>query len=102
MTNVTHQYVASRRASPNASRADLVRSDMRSVLPGISFAGAIAAVSLFTCHIPGMATFSPMILGHCDGDGISPNRWHSFAKPGIAFSIRRQLRFAIVLAFSST
>ena len=68
------------------------------VLPGLSLAGAIAATALVTHHIPGMATFSPMILAIVIGMAFhnivgTP----SFAKPGIAFSLRRLLRFAVML-----
>src|SRR5262249_45281087 len=60
--------------------------------------GAIAATALVTHHIPGMATFSPMILATVIGIAFhnivgTP----SFAKPGIAFGLRRPLRFAIML-----
>jgi uncharacterized integral membrane protein (TIGR00698 family) len=101
MTNATHRCISARRASPNSARADVARSDMRSalaVLPGISFAAALAAVAFLTRHIPGMATFSPMILAIVMGMAFhnivgTP----TFAKPGIAFSVRRLLRLAIVL-----
>ena len=101
MTNATHQCMSSRRASPNAAQVGVARSDRGSalaVLPGISFAGAIAAVALLTRHIPGMATFSPMILAIVMGMAFhnivgTP----SLAKPGIAFSVRRLLRIGIVL-----
>jgi uncharacterized integral membrane protein (TIGR00698 family) len=68
------------------------------VLPGLLLAGAIAAAALVTRHIPGMATFSPMILAIVIGMAFhnilgTP----SFAKPGIAFSLRRLLRFAVIL-----
>ena len=101
MTSAIRQFISLRRASPNAAQADVARSDMRSVLavlPGMSFAGAIAAVALLTRHIPAMATISPMILAIVMGIAFHNTvGTPTFAKPGIAFSARRLLRISIVL-----
>ena len=101
MTIARHYCISSRDANRNAVQTDAARFDMRSalaVLPGLLLAGAIAAAALVTRHIPGMATFSPMILAIVIGMAFhnivgTP----SFAKPGIAFSQRRLLRFAVIL-----
>src|SRR5215475_15822141 len=101
MTSAIRQFISSGRACLNAADADVPRSNMRSalaLLPGISFAGAIAAVALLTRHIPGMATFSPMILAIVMGMAFHNTvGTPTLAKPGIAFSARRLLRIAIVL-----
>src|SRR5262249_26796677 len=61
-------------------------------------AGAIAAAAFLVRHIPGMATFSPIILAIVIGMAFHNSvGTPSFAKPGIAFCLRRLLRFAIVL-----
>jgi uncharacterized integral membrane protein (TIGR00698 family) len=67
-------------------------------LPGIALAGAIATVAFLARNIHGMAVFSPMILAIVIGMAFhnivgTP----SLARPGIAFSMRRLLRAAIVL-----
>jgi uncharacterized integral membrane protein (TIGR00698 family) len=67
-------------------------------LPGIALAGAIAIVAFLARNIHGMAVFSPMILAIVIGMAFhnivgTP----SLARPGIAFSLRRLLRAAIVL-----
>jgi uncharacterized integral membrane protein (TIGR00698 family) len=93
--------IAAHHANRNAAQTDAARFDVRSaiaVLPGISLAGAIAAAALVTHCIPGMTTFSPMILAIVIGMAFhnivgTP----SFAKPGIAFSLRRLLRLAVML-----
>jgi uncharacterized integral membrane protein (TIGR00698 family) len=67
-------------------------------LPGMALAGAIATVAFLVRNIHGMAVFSPMILAIVIGMAFhnivgTP----SLARPGIAFSMRRLLRAAIVL-----
>ena len=67
-------------------------------LPSIALAGAIAIVAFLARNIHGMAVFSPMILAIVIGMAFhnivgTP----SLARPGIAFSLRRLLRAAIVL-----
>lgn len=70
----------------------------RAIIPGVALAGAIALVARLLHGVPGVATFSPMILAIAIGISVrnlvgTP----SFAAPGIAFSLRRLLRAAIVL-----
>jgi len=101
MTIARHHCISSRHANHDAARTDAARFDMRpalAMLPGILLAGAIAAAAMATHHIPVMATFSPIILAIVIGMAFhnivgTP----SFAKPGIAFSLRRLLRFAVIL-----
>jgi uncharacterized integral membrane protein (TIGR00698 family) len=68
------------------------------MLPGVALATAIAVAALLARTIPGIATFSPMILAILIGTAF-----HNIvgtplvARPGIAFSMRRLLRAAIVL-----
>jgi uncharacterized integral membrane protein (TIGR00698 family) len=69
-----------------------------SCLPGMALAGGIATVAFVVRNIHGMAVFSPMILAIVIGMAFhnivgTP----SLARPGIAFSLRRLLRAAIVL-----
>ncbi|WP_235911552.1 YeiH family protein [Mesorhizobium xinjiangense] len=67
-------------------------------LAGIVLAGAIAAGATGLAATPGLAMFSPMILAVLVGIGFNavvgvPAR----AAPGLAFALRRVLRFAIIL-----
>src|ERR1700751_4157297 len=83
-----HATIPPGRNSPSALRN----------LPGIALAGAIATAAFFVRHIHGMAAFSPMILAIVIGMAFhnivgTP----SLARPGIAFSLRRLLRAAIIL-----
>ncbi len=68
------------------------------IVPGLGFATTIALVANLMRSIPQIATFSPMILAIAIGIAArnlvgTP----SSVRPGIAFSMRRLLRFAIVL-----
>jgi len=70
----------------------------RASIPGVALAGAVALVAKLLHSVPGIATFSPTILAITIGISMrnlvgTP----SFAAPGIAFSMRRLLRAAIVL-----
>jgi len=68
------------------------------ILPGLLLTGAIAVTALLARRIPGMATFSPMILAIVIGMGfhnlVGTPAW---AQRGITFSIKRLLRLAIIL-----
>lgn len=73
----------------------------RSILdiwPGLLLTCAIATVAFGLRKLPGVAAFSPMILAILIGTAF-----HNFigtpvvAKPGVAFSLRRILRAAIVM-----
>jgi uncharacterized integral membrane protein (TIGR00698 family) len=68
------------------------------VWPGLILTAAIAAAALALRQIPGVATFSPMIIAILIGMAFhnllgTPAR----AKAGVVFSMRRVLRFAIIL-----
>ncbi|WP_374546894.1 YeiH family protein [Rhodoblastus sp.] len=69
-----------------------------SIWPGLALTAAIAAAAFGLRQLPGVATFSPMILAIVIGMGFhnllgTPAR----AKAGVVFSLRRVLRFAIIL-----
>jgi uncharacterized integral membrane protein (TIGR00698 family) len=67
-------------------------------LPGMALAGGIAAVAFLLRRIPGMAALSPMILAIVIGMAFhNVVGTPALARPGIAFSLRRLLRAAIVL-----
>ncbi|WJR75932.1 YeiH family protein [Bradyrhizobium sp. NP1] len=81
-----------------ATQAPGFSSPALAVLPGLAVATAIAVGAYLARRIPGMATFSPMILAILIGMAFhnivgTP----SIARPGIAFGMRRLLRIAIVL-----
>jgi uncharacterized integral membrane protein (TIGR00698 family) len=91
----------SRPASSLVSNADLVTHHVRrvlAVLPGLLMASMIAASAYWLRELPGMTTFSPLILAILIGTAF-----HNLvgtpatAKPGVAFSMRRLLRFGIIL-----
>ena len=68
------------------------------LLPGIALAGTIAAAAFLARAVPGVGTFSPMILAIVIGIAFhnligTPQ----MARPGITFSMRRLLRLAIIL-----
>jgi len=68
------------------------------ILPGLLLTSAVAASAYGLRRLPGMATFSPMILAILIGIAVhnlvgTP----AVAKPGITFSLRRLLRIAIIL-----
>jgi uncharacterized integral membrane protein (TIGR00698 family) len=66
--------------------------------PGVAISAAVAIAASLLHTTPGIATFSPMIIAITIGVALrnlvgTP----SFARPGVAFSMRRLLRLAIVL-----
>jgi uncharacterized integral membrane protein (TIGR00698 family) len=68
------------------------------ILPGLLLTSAVAASAYGLRRLPGMATFSPMILAIMIGIAFhnligTP----AIARPGITFSLRRLLRIAIIL-----
>ncbi|MGJ5009360.1 YeiH family protein [Bradyrhizobium oligotrophicum] len=68
------------------------------LLPGLSLSAALAAGAFGLRLLPGLGLFSPMILAIVAGMALhnvvgTPAR----AKPGVAFSMRRVLRLAIIL-----
>jgi uncharacterized integral membrane protein (TIGR00698 family) len=68
------------------------------VWPGLFLTTAIAGLAFAVRQIPGVATFSPMILAIVMGISfhniVGTPKW---AKDGVTFSLRRILRFAIIL-----
>lgn len=68
------------------------------ILPGIALTSAVAAASYELRSIPGLTILSPMILSIFLGIFIRNTVGTPvIAKAGIAFSLRRVLRFAIIL-----
>src|ERR1700688_3688295 len=92
--------------SPHSPAASPLQSGPRpgsrqaalAILPGLLLTSVVAASAYGLRQLPGMATFSPMILAILVGIafhnlvGIP-----AIAKPGVAFSLRRLLRIAIIL-----
>src|ERR1700737_3608827 len=70
----------------------------REVLPGLFLNWVIAGAAFAIRQLPGMATFSPMILSMVIGIAfhniVGTAAW---AKQGVTFSLRWLLRIAIVL-----
>lgn len=74
------------------------RHDNARLLPGLLLAAGIAALAFALRHLPGLGSFSPMIIAIVLGIAFhnlagTPDQ----AKPGVAFSMRKVLRFAIIL-----
>jgi uncharacterized integral membrane protein (TIGR00698 family) len=68
------------------------------VLPGLALTAGIAGLAFALRQLPGVGVLSPLILAILLGMGFhnligTPRR----AKPGVTFSLRRILRFAIIL-----
>jgi uncharacterized integral membrane protein (TIGR00698 family) len=68
------------------------------ILPGVFLTSIVAGAAFAIRLLPGMATFSPMILSMVIGiafhNMVGTAAW---AKAGVTFSLRRLLRFAIIL-----
>lgn len=68
------------------------------IVPGLLLAGTIAAAGFALRQVPGLGAFSPMILAILTGIGF-----HNLvgtpaaARAGVAFAMRKVLRFAIIL-----
>jgi uncharacterized integral membrane protein (TIGR00698 family) len=82
----------------HSPRTDQPARQGRNILPGLLLTGAIAGLAFALRQIPGVATFSPMILAIIIGMGFhniigTPQR----AKAGITFGLKRLLRLAIIL-----
>lgn len=72
--------------------------DRAKLLPGLLLAAGIAALAFALRHLPGLSSFSPMIIAIVLGIAFhnlvgTPAR----ARSGVAFSMRKVLRFAIIL-----
>ena len=84
--------------SAAASPAVRLWTGLTAILPGLALTAAIAAAGFALRYIPGVSVLSPMILAILIGIAFhnivgTPAR----AKAGITFSLRRILRFAIIL-----
>lgn len=82
----------------NVAPLTLFRKNVLAILPGLLMASVIAASTYWLRELPGMTAFSPLILAILIGTAFhnllgTP----AIAKPGVAFSMRRLLRFGIVL-----
>jgi uncharacterized integral membrane protein (TIGR00698 family) len=70
----------------------------RGILPGLFLNSVVAGAAFAVRQLPGMATFSPMILSIMIGIAfhniVGTPAW---AKQGVTFSLRRLLRLAIIL-----
>ncbi len=71
---------------------------IKAIIPGLALTAGIAALSFTLRQIPGVGVLSPLILSILIGIGFhnligTPRR----AKAGVVFSLRRILRFAIIL-----
>lgn len=94
--------IASDNHAPSAAQRLAVQAARRlpalTILPGVALAGTVAGAAFLTRHIPGFATFSPMILAIIIGMafrnvvGRPP-----LVQAGTAFSFRRLLRAGILL-----
>jgi hypothetical protein len=84
-------------ASVNAP-APSASADVFGILPGLALTAGIAAMAFALRQLPYVSVLSPIILSIAIGM-IFHNfiGTPSFARPGVAFSMRRILRFAIVL-----
>lgn len=95
--SLSRATVPSRIPVPSQTSAQ-ISAPAAGVLPGLLLTAGIAGLSFALRQLPGVATFSPMILAIVIGMGFhnligTPRR----ARPGITFSLRRILRFAIIL-----
>jgi uncharacterized integral membrane protein (TIGR00698 family) len=88
-------------ASSVASNADPVTPHIKSalaILPGLLMASVVAGSAYWLRELPGMTAFSPLIMAILIG-----TTFHNLlgtpaiAKSGVAFSMRRLLRFGIIL-----
>jgi uncharacterized integral membrane protein (TIGR00698 family) len=83
------------------SNADLLAPHVRrvlTILPGLLMSSVVAASAYWLRELPGLAAFSPLILAILIGTAFhnlvgTP----AIAKAGVAFSMRRLLRFGIIL-----
>ena len=104
MTNATSQLASSTSLivplPPHATRepGHELGKAVRTTLPGLLLASAVAVSAYALRQLPGLATFSPLILAIVIGIAFhnlvgTPTA----AKAGVTFSMRRLLRIAIIL-----
>lgn len=86
-------------SSPPAAPASAPRlRGLRAIVPGLALTAAIAATAFALRLVPGIGVVSPMILAMLIGITLhNLAGTPSMAVPGIKFSVRRVLRFAIIL-----
>jgi uncharacterized integral membrane protein (TIGR00698 family) len=75
-----------------------VSQPLPGIFPGLALTSAVTLAALALGQLPGMTTFSPMVIATVIGIAIrnivgTP----TWAKPGVTFSLRRVLRIAIIL-----
>jgi uncharacterized integral membrane protein (TIGR00698 family) len=90
--------VVATRADETLDRSAPPQPAVYGLWPGLLLTGAIATIAFALRLLPGFGNLSPMILSIVIGIGVqniigTPRR----AAPGVAFSLRRVLRIAIVL-----
>ncbi|MBI1203915.1 MAG: putative sulfate exporter family transporter [Rhodopseudomonas sp.] len=104
-TTIAANQVADQPAQPAAVRHHPTLAERRSlshhlaaVTPGLLLTSAVAGLAFALRLLPGVATFSPLILAILVGMAfhniVGTPIW---AKPGVTFSLRRILRLAIIL-----
>jgi uncharacterized integral membrane protein (TIGR00698 family) len=83
---------------PAATDAETVHAWLGSLIPGVLLCAVIATAALLLRHFSGFTALSPMIVSIALG-ALLHNALGTplAAKPGVAFSLRWILRFAIVL-----
>ncbi|HEU4986990.1 MAG TPA: putative sulfate exporter family transporter, partial [Rhizobiaceae bacterium] len=68
------------------------------LIPGVVLCGLIAVASLFLQRLPGLASFSPMIIAIVLGIAVRNILGLPLVmQPGVTFTMRRILRVAIIL-----
>ncbi|HEY8194446.1 MAG TPA: YeiH family protein [Hyphomicrobium sp.] len=84
--------------TPTGRSAVRLDRHLATIVPGVGLTAAIAGLSFGLREIPGVAIFSPMILAILLGIVLQNSvGTPKVAKPGVVFSLRRVLRFAIIL-----
>jgi uncharacterized integral membrane protein (TIGR00698 family) len=97
-TELPHDIRPAAAVAPRPRLPQQAAAGTLAVLPGLALTGAIAAAAFALHDLPGIAGFSPMILAILIGIAFhnlvgTP----ALATPGVKFSLRRILRFAIIL-----
>ncbi len=87
-------------ASPSQQVNPLLKAakPLLSIAPGLLLTAGVAAAAILLRQLPGVSMFSPMILAIVIGIAFQNIAGTpAWAKPGVVFSLRRVLRFAIIL-----
>ena len=91
-------FICSTNLADTSTSGRLSGRNARQVVPGLVLTSMVAGAAFTIRQLPGMATFSPMILSMVIGIAfhniVGTAAW---AKQGVTFSLRRLLRIAIVL-----